>query len=368
MNESNKAIADIIPLPACIYSTEQKSILYANEQYHALTGYRQHKELPEWFKSIIAQLHLPNSNSKQSFSLNANITNEADNTVLPVTVNAGLLKNQSSDYILPTFTVWPAGKTSNISAKSANKHNLAKEFDDFVYAASHDLQEPLRKITTFSGKLASTLGKSIPQESVLYFDRLKAAANNMRDLISSLLQLSRVNTNKEAYKNTSLHAVALQVLKTLEVQIQQKKAQVTINELPVIEASTTQMEELFTNLFSNAIKFSRNNVVPEITISSYQLNQQQKEQHNLVKHKNYYQILVTDNGIGFEQQYAETIFQAFTRLNGKSEYEGFGMGLAVCKKIVEKHNGIITAEGLSEDADNINAGSIFRLILPENQL
>jgi signal transduction histidine kinase len=180
-------------------------------------------------------------------------------------------------------------------------------------------------------------------------------------LIENLLEFSRTSRRSEPFAKTDLNAVMKQVKADLELKIEENKAVIDCEVLPVIEAIPLQMIQLFTNLLTNAIKFRKEDESPVITIRSRILREEEKEAHNYHYNGQTYAITVTDNGIGFEQEYALRIFQIFQRLHGKAEYPGSGIGLAICKKIAENHKGIIYAEGEPE------CGSTFTIILPETQ-
>jgi PAS domain S-box-containing protein len=235
-----------------------------------------------------------------------------------------------------------------------------KELEEFAYIASHDMQEPLRKITTFSSRLNDKFGDRLGSEGKVYIDRMITAATNMRNLIENLLEVSRATRNTHPMVPVNLEEVVNTVVSSLEINIEEQKANIRlVDELPTIEAVPTLMQQLFSNLFTNAIKFS-SKANPEITISSRPIDKKEREEH-LLTEKPYYEITVADNGIGFEQEFAEKVFQIFQRLHGKAEYPGSGIGLSICKKIVEKHNGIIYAKSKP------GIGSEFHIILPENQ-
>ncbi|MGB8191186.1 MAG: PAS domain-containing protein [Chitinophagaceae bacterium] len=246
-----------------------------------------------------------------------------------------------------------------LKIKELNRSN--EELEEFAYVASHDMQEPLRKLTTFSERLTSKFGDILQDEGKLYINRMAAATNNMRLLIDNLLDFSRISRTADAFENTDLNNILRKVLSDLEVSVDEQQAQITSDKLPSIEAQGPQMKQLFTNILSNALKFRKPSVQPVIRIGCKAIAPGESDNPVLKADTRHYKITITDNGIGFEQEYAERIFQIFQRLHGKAEYPGSGIGLAICKKIVEYHNGIIYANG------QLNEGAVITIILPEKQ-
>ncbi len=236
-----------------------------------------------------------------------------------------------------------------------------RELEEFAYAASHDMQEPLRKITTFSDRLSEKYGSQLEEEGAMYLNRMVASAENMRLLINGLLEFSKIAKTPTPYELVNLNVVLQQVLTELELKIEETNSQIVFGPLPSIFAVPSQMKQLFLNLLGNAIKFHKQGEIPQIGISSVQLLENELIELGLSRRKSYHKILVSDNGIGFEQEYADRIFQVFQRLHGKSEYPGSGIGLAICKKITEYHGGVIYAQSRASD------GATFVLILPEAQ-
>ncbi len=234
-----------------------------------------------------------------------------------------------------------------------------KELEEFAYVASHDMQEPLRKITTFSERLQNKYKKELSNEAGSYLDRISAAALNMRILIDNLLEFSRVGTEKAEVEKVNLNNILKQVIKDLELKIEESKIDIKIGKLPTILSRPSQMLQLFNNLISNAIKFRNEKVNSRITITSEKAERSELEKYHLPNGKTYHKIQVSDNGIGFSNEHKDRIFLIFQRLHGKSEYAGSGIGLSICKKIVEHCHGIIFAEGATDE------GATFTIILPE---
>ncbi|MBC7904856.1 MAG: PAS domain-containing protein [Gemmatimonadaceae bacterium] len=236
-----------------------------------------------------------------------------------------------------------------------------KELEEFAYVASHDLQEPLRKVTTFGERLKVKCENELGEEGRMYLKRMLTSAENMRLLIENLLEYSRVTRITRAFETIELNTVVSEVRTELELKVEEAKTIITPSELPEIEGDAGQLRQLFNNLISNSIKFRKQDVVNEIKITSTVLSDEEKDRLQLPMEKLYYRIQLEDNGIGFEEEYAEKIFQIFQRLHGKSEYPGTGIGLAICKRIVDNHHGVIFAENVPRK------GARFTVILPEKQ-
>jgi len=217
------------------------------------------------------------------------------------------------------------------------------ELQQFASIASHDLQEPLRKIQAFGNRLQEKYGEALSEQGSDYIQRMQNAAQRMQILIDDLLIFSRITTKAQPFVAVDLAKVAKEVISDLEVLIQQTGARVEVSELPTINANPLQMRQLLQNLIGNALKFRQKNEPPRVKIySQIHGDREQLTDNSLDTHL--CQITVEDNGIGFDQKYCDRIFQVFQRLHGRSEYEGTGIGLAICRKIVERHGGSITAE------------------------
>jgi PAS domain S-box-containing protein len=209
-----------------------------------------------------------------------------------------------------------------------------RELEDFASVASHDLQAPLRKIQTFGDRLWAVCGDTLTDEGRDYLKRMQNASQRMQTLINDLLSFARVTTKAQPFSRVDLSTILQEVLLDLEVHIQQVKGYIEIGKLPVIQADPLQMRQLLQNLISNALKF-HGAEPPHIQVSSQVLRDTNGQPQC--------QITVSDNGIGFEEKYCDRIFAVFQRLHGVDDYEGTGVGLAICRKIVERHGGTITA-------------------------
>jgi light-regulated signal transduction histidine kinase (bacteriophytochrome) len=224
---------------------------------------------------------------------------------------------------------------------------------------SHDLQEPLRKIHLFSEEILKRESGNFSTKSKEYFERLISASDRMSELINALLNYSRLTREEMTSEKTNLADIIEEVKTNLYDIIEEKNALILTENLPSLYVEPVQFYQLFSNLVDNSIKYSRKNIQPVIIISAKLL-----ENCNLKKDApptNYWKITYTDNGIGFDPGYSEKIFEVFNRLHCKSEYPGTGIGLAICKKVVENHNGIITANGDS------GKGAMFHIFIPAAQ-
>ncbi len=236
-----------------------------------------------------------------------------------------------------------------------------KNLQEFVYVASHDLQEPLRKISTFVERLKSRFEPVLNEEGNLYVNRILNSSNNMQILLEDLLNFSRLSPGDKEFELVSLQECMNSVLNDLEIKIEETKARVSCDHLPEIEAYPSQIKQLFANLMSNALKFRKPGVDPDISITCDEVYADAYPHYPLLKTQKYVRVVIRDNGIGFEQEFAERIFMIFQRLNGKAEFAGSGIGLSICKKIAENHHGFIFAEG------ELQQGSVFTVLLPSKQ-
>lgn len=249
----------------------------------------------------------------------------------------------------------------NVELKSMNEN-----LENFAYVASHDLNEPLRKIRTFGDLIKSDLEQDEFQKETIvsHLNRMQDASKRMQQLIQDLLSYSRVTRQYELADKIDLNEIVRSVINDLEIPIKELNARISVKELPVnIRADAIQMRQLFQNLISNALKFHKSGSHPEIKIEVTKVDASETsiEELKLNGQNHYWKISVSDNGIGFDQKFAEKIFAVFQRLHGRSTYEGTGIGLSICKKICENHKGAISA--VSEEGE----GATFFVFLPRNE-
>ena len=234
-----------------------------------------------------------------------------------------------------------------------------KELLAFNHVASHDLQEPLRKIQTFISRINEKEIDGLTETGKNYFSRIRIAANRMQLLIDDLLAFSRTNKAENVFELTDLNVLLENSLQELAQSIEDKKATINTCQLPTLNVIPFQIQQLFTNLIGNALKYSKADVLPVITISSEMVEGKDIVKSSFSSNNRLNKISISDNGIGFEEQHADEIFVLFNRLHNDSEFTGTGIGLTICKKIAENHKGFITAEGIP------NVGSRFTVFIPD---
>jgi PAS domain S-box-containing protein len=249
-------------------------------------------------------------------------------------------------------------RTRELKNANASLTSINKELEQFAFIASHDMQEPLRKIKTFTNRLDRNSTDQLDEVSKSYLSKIKSSSERMEALIHDVLNYSRLGYFENQFVETDLNEIVQNVLSDFEVLIEEKGAIITSDKLPVISAIPLQMNQLFHNLFSNALKFSKEDERCKVSIRSRILTSDDVSEKNLNTTATYCEIVFQDNGIGFKQEFADSIFKIFKRLNSKDKYEGSGIGLALCKKIVNIHQGEIFAES------TLNTGTTFRFILP----
>lgn len=244
-------------------------------------------------------------------------------------------------------------RTSVLQHYAEELERSNKELEDFAFVASHDLQEPLRKIRAFGDRLVAKFSSDLGEQGQDYIRRMQAASARMSQLIEDLLAFSRVTTQQKPFATVDLNTVVDDVIQDLEHAIMDRQGVIDIGALPTIEGDESQLRQVFANLISNSLKFTEAGVKPRINIKAENLVNDSQEEIAA--------ITITDNGIGFDEQYKERIFNLFQRLHGKGEYPGTGIGLALCKKIINRHSGDISVKS------QLGVGTEFTLQLPLKQ-
>ncbi len=236
---------------------------------------------------------------------------------------------------------------SLVSLRTTELQRSNDDLQQFAHVASHDLKEPVRKIKTFGNRLMYEFGEELPARAKSYIEKMEASADRIFKMIEGILQYSTIEMDEDFNGKIDLNKIISDISEDLELVIMDKGAKINYDNLPSLKGSATLIHQLFYNLIYNALKFAKRDVQPVVTIRSSRWE------------NNSCLITVADNGIGFEQQHAEKIFKTFTRLNNRDRYEGTGLGLSLCKKIVERHGGIIYASGKE------NEGAVFTMFLTQ---
>lgn len=289
-----------------------------------------------------------------------------DGTIRWIRLNGSLLRQDNVPYLIGTVLDITEEKEAaalleqKIEERTAELQAANQQLKQFSYAASHDLQEPLRKITFFIDRLLSSLGPSLSEDNKRMADRIHHTANRMRHLIDDLLNYSNTTLGTTAFTEVDLSATVQEVLDDMEAVILQKSASVEVGELPRVQGDARQLKQLFQNLVGNALKYHKKDEAPHVTLHSCTVRGADKAEHVPAERRDerFYLIEVKDTGIGFSPEQAKSIFGLFHRLHGKSEYEGTGVGLAIVEKVVENHKGCIWAESSPGE------GATFSVLLP----
>lgn len=251
-------------------------------------------------------------------------------------------------------------RTDELRKANLELEGMNKELASFAYISSHDLQEPLRKIHTFGSIIMANDYENLSESGKRNFSRMQLAATRMTKLIQDLLTYSRSNATEQTFELTDLNTILREVASDFADAVNDKDGVLSVGPMPTINAIPFQIRQLFNNLVSNALKFAKDDVAPRITILSENISGSRIDNPNAVAEKTYLHVSVSDNGIGFSPQYASRIFEVFQRLHGKGEYEGTGIGLAICMKIAENHKAILNA------SSQPGQGATFNIYFPIN--
>ena len=249
-------------------------------------------------------------------------------------------------------------RTKELFQKNDDLEKMNKELQSFAYISSHDLQEPLRKIQTFATQLREREYDNISENGKDKFIRMQSAADRMQTLIQDLLAYSRTGIQERIYEKANISTIVEEVKEDLEYDFKGRSTTIDIINDCQIDVIPVQFRQVVFNLITNSLKFSKPDCDAKITIDSTMAFGSELDNSNLKRDVEYCCIIFTDNGIGFEEEYSEKIFQVFQRLHGKEKFQGTGIGLAIVKRIVENHEGIITAHGI------LNEGATFKIFIP----
>jgi PAS domain S-box-containing protein len=368
-------VADASPTVLYLYDVEEDSFVYVNKEIYFVLEYTVEETL-ELKGDVLSQLYHPadirllpqRKGSPTVFQHNSSM----------IQFECRMKKKSGSwCWMLVREVVFKTGKGGkpvqilgaaldinrrkeverDLVQKSLQLEQSNSSLEEFAYVASHDLKEPLRKISTFGDRLLAMQREDAKPEEKLFLKKIVDASQRMQTMINDILSISMISGNR-SFQEYSLKSVLEETLQTLEYKIEQKNAIITSDDLPVASIVPAQFRQLFQNLLSNSLKFMKEGVQPRITIRHTFLKSEDLGEYSLQPASQYLKIEFEDNGIGFENEYSGKIFQIFHRLHGRAEYEGSGIGLAICKKIVEHHGGIIFATGHPDE------GAIFTIILP----
>lgn len=286
-----------------------------------------------------------------------------DNKNIPVYISLTSLQPQLSTVgMIVTDLSEKKHLEENLRKKNIELEHLNKSLEQFASIASHDLQEPLRKIQVFSSLLTDRFDNALPGEARVLIEKIKGSSERMSLLIKDVLNYSRIVHSENMLVKTDLNQVLNNILEDFDLLILEKNATIKKEFLPVMEAIPLQINQLFYNLLGNALKFSKKGRSPVITISLRMILPEERENKlNLNRQLSYFEIGFKDNGIGFDQQFSDQIFSIFERLHNQQQYAGTGIGLALCKKIAEHHQGLIHVESKEND------GAAFYVLLPVTQ-
>ncbi|MBK0370217.1 PAS domain-containing protein [Flavobacterium agrisoli] len=386
LEASEKELRDLInasPIGICVVTGSPIKVVEVNERFLHISGKTraQYDEMPYW-ETLEEVAHLFESEMNRVFETGNRYTTEEHKMML---IRDGIeetifltfeyipILNASqmvSKVIVMAFEVTHqveirkkieaavTQRTKELAEANNNLQRSNSALEQFAHIASHDLQEPVRKISTYANMLEIKIGETIDGKAKMYLDKISISAERMSALIRDVLAFSEVSHHLDSMEMVDLQQLLQEIEIDFELQIEKKGAIITYKGLPTLPAIPTQMLQLFSNLLSNSLKYTQTNTHPRIDISSRILSKNEIKEKGLLENQHYHCITFADNGIGFDEHQAERIFKIFQRLHGKTEYEGTGIGLALCRKIVYNHQGDISAK------PGQNGGAVFTIILP----
>ncbi|HKP32947.1 MAG TPA: PAS domain-containing protein, partial [Chitinophagaceae bacterium] len=368
-----KHIADASPAILYLFDITSNKIVYINHEIKFVLGYSPNEIMemetgltelyhPDDLANVLEnkrQLYISRGNSFIEYECRVKGSDGAYVWILVREIIFDLdAEGTPSRYLGAALDITERKEIENtLSTRNLELQQSNASLEEFAYVASHDLKEPLRKISIFGDRLLNTQYSRLTDDGRLYMDKIIDSSKRMQGLITDLLSVSMISADK-SFEMYSLKTVLEEVTKMLEYKIEEKHAKVIGDDLPGALIIPSQMRQLFQNLINNSLKFVRPGTVPVIRITHQTVWHKELQHWNLPTGKKYLRLDFEDNGIGFDNMFAHKIFNIFQRLHTRTEYEGTGIGLAICKKIVENHGGIIFASG------NVESGSVFTIIIP----
>jgi PAS domain S-box-containing protein len=326
---------------------------------------------PEQFAFVASEL-IPSVMSKGKWAGEFSIRNAKTGEIIPLYNNCHRIDNERTGEPIAVGTVMRdirselnarqrleeevSERTKELMKLNEQLERKNKDLASFAFVSSHDLQEPLRKINTFISRIGEDDNDLFSEKNADYFNRIKSSASRMQTLINDLLSFSKTSTSEGQFVPTDLNLVLAEVSRDFQYKLKTVQSSLDFGALPTINLIPFQIQQLFNNLIGNSIKFARTGVPLKITVKSELTSEGLPE--TLQNGDKYFRVTFEDNGIGFDPQYRDRIFEVFQRLHGRDAYEGSGIGLSICKRIMENHNGFITAEGMPDN------GARFQLYFP----
>jgi hypothetical protein len=294
--------------------------------------------------SLMFRFVLPNGENRYIMAV-GNFTKNSQGQMIKTGVNYDV----SEQYI----------KTLELEENNKELKSINEELESFNNIVSHDLQEPLHKIQMFISRIEDKEMDLLTEQGKVYLKKIRVSANKMQTLLIDLVNYSRAAKGVKVFVETDLNVLLNQVIEDLSLNIEQKKGKIQAELLPILKVIPFQIEQLFVNLISNALKYSKDNVAPQIAIFVEEVKENDVYNNEIISNDDFYKIIVADNGIGFKQEYAEKIFLLFQRLESDRKYSGTGLGLAICKRIVENHDGFIKV------TSEPGIGTTFSIYIPK---